>query len=150
MAAEIAFADDEADVRAGFALMRELRPHLTSEEEFVARWRRQSAASYRLLMLREDGQSAALAGFRVQENLAHGRHLYVDDLVTRADRRGAGHGGALMDRLKQEATALGCVKLLLDTPMSNFLGQRFYFREGLLATALRFTFERPAPQPSSQ
>jgi ribosomal protein S18 acetylase RimI-like enzyme len=140
----IAFADSEEDVRACFSLMRELRPHLASEEEFVARWRRQAAASYRLLVLGEDARPVALAGFRVQENLVHGRHLYVDDLVTRADRRGAGHGEALMDRLKQQAAELGCDKLLLDTPMNNFLGHRFYFRQGLLATALRFSFERAA------
>ncbi|HXT09289.1 MAG TPA: hypothetical protein VN715_20420 [Roseiarcus sp.] len=87
-ATEIAFADSEAQVRACFALMRELRPHLASEDEFVTRWRRQTATSYRLLVLSEDGRPAALAGFRVQENLVHGRFLYVDDLVTRADRRG--------------------------------------------------------------
>jgi hypothetical protein len=44
-----------------------------------------------------------------------------------------------MDRLKDEARALGCSRLVLDTPLSNALGHRFYFREGLLATALRFT-----------
>ena len=144
MLQDIAFADSEEDARACFALMRALRPHLTSADEFVTRWRRQHAASYRLLVLSENGRPVALAGFRVQENLVHGRHLYVDDLVTSADRRGAGLGEALMDRLKQEAAELGCDKLLLDTPMNNFLGHRFYFRQGLLATALRFSFDRAA------
>jgi len=147
---DIAFADGEAEVRACFPLMRELRPHLTCEDEFVARWRRQKAASYRLLVLSEDSRPAALAGFRAQENLVHGRHLYVDDLVTRADRRGAGHGAALMDRLKQEAAEIGCEKLLLDTPMNNFLGHRFYFRQGLLATALRFSFDRAPAHAGSR
>ena len=150
MAAEIAFADSDEDVRGCFELMRELRPHLASEDEFVTRWRRQTAASYRLLVLSQDGRPAALAGFRVQENLVHGRFLYVDDLVTRADRRSAGFGGALLDRLKREATDLGCDKLVLDTPMSNFLGHRFYFRQGLLAKALRFSFDRTTSQPSSR
>jgi ribosomal protein S18 acetylase RimI-like enzyme len=145
----LAFADSEQDARACFPLMRELRPHLASADEFVERWRRQQAASYRLLVLSEEGRAAALAGFRVQENLVHGRHLYVDDLVTSADRRGAGHGGALMDRLKQEAADLRCEKLQLDTPMSNALGHRFYFRHGLLATALRFSFTRPADTPAA-
>ncbi|HXT09288.1 MAG TPA: hypothetical protein VN715_20415 [Roseiarcus sp.] len=57
---------------------------------------------------------------------------------------GAGFGGALLDRLKQEAAELRCDKLVLDTPMSNFLGHRFYFRQGLLAKALRFSFDRTA------
>ncbi|MHB0921404.1 MAG: GNAT family N-acetyltransferase, partial [Thiomonas delicata] len=77
--------------------------------------------------------------YRVQENLVHGRFLYVDDLVTDADARRAGHGAWLLNRLKDEARLLGCEKLVLDTPLSNALGHRFYFRHGLLATALRFS-----------
>lgn len=131
--------DDEAGARRCYSLMAQLRPHLTSVEEFVARYRRQRADGYRLLALHEGPRVLALAGYRVQENLVHGRFLYVDDLVTDAALRGAGHGGKLLDRLKQEAHRLDCAKLVLDTPLSNALGQRFYFRHGLLATALRFS-----------
>jgi ribosomal protein S18 acetylase RimI-like enzyme len=52
--------------------------------------------------------------------------------------RGVGHGEQLMTHLKQDAQTLGCGKLVLDTPLSNSLGHRFYFRNGLLATSLRF------------
>ncbi|OYV81674.1 MAG: GNAT family N-acetyltransferase, partial [Acidithiobacillus ferrivorans] len=34
-------------------------------------------------------------------------------------------------------------KLLLDAAMSNTIGQRFYYRQGLLATALRFSVTLP-------
>lgn len=130
--------DDEDGVRRCYPVMAQLRPHLVSEEDFVARWRRQAPDGYRLLALVDGPRVVALAGYRVQENLVHGRFLYVDDLVTDASLRGGGHGGKLIDRLKQEARALGCGRLVLDTPLSNALAQRFYFRNGLLATALRF------------
>src|SRR5690242_7904355 len=83
--------------RAAGALL-ELRPHRAPAEALVARADAQRAAGYRIAGSFEPGeeQAAAVAGFRVQENLAWGRHLYVDDLVTRTDRRGRGHGGALM------------------------------------------------------
>ena len=68
----------------------------------------------------------------------HGLHLYVDELGSDEAWRRSGHGHALMERLKAEARALGCAKLVLDTPLTNTLGHRFYYREGLLATALRF------------
>jgi ribosomal protein S18 acetylase RimI-like enzyme len=132
------YIDDEDGVRRCYPVMAQLRPHLTGADEFVARWRRQAAQGYRLLALLDGTRVAAVAGFRVQENLVHGRFLYVDDLVTDEVLRGSGHGGMLMARLQQEARALGCSKLVLDTPLSNALGQRFYFRNGLLATALRF------------
>ena len=131
----------ERDVAACYPLMRQLRPHLASEEEFVTRWRRQSVAGYRLIALWQRGTPVALAGFRALENLVHGVHLYVDDLVTDENPRGAGHGRLMMDRLEVEALALGCTWLLLDTPLTNALGHRFYFRQGLLARALRFRID---------
>ncbi len=129
---------DEADVLGCFRLMRQLRPHLTSEAEFLDRWRRQAAEGYHLAGLFDRNEPVALAGYRVQENLVHGRFLYVDDLVTDAALRGHGHGKRLIAYLRDQARALGCRKLLLDTPLSNELGHRFYFRCGLLASALRF------------
>lgn len=133
------YIDDAAGARRCYALMKQLRPHLASADEFVARWTRQAADGYRLLALSEAGQVLALGGFRVQENLVYGRFLYVDDLVTDESRRGGGHGAALIERLKREAAELGCARFVLDTALSNALGQRFYFRNGLLTSALRFS-----------
>ena len=132
--------ETEEDARACYELMRELRPHLASKDVFIERWRRQKSRGYRLLILRQDEQPVALAGFRLQENLVHGLHLYVDDLVTCEKVRSSGYGQIMMDRLKEEARKLSCKKLLLDTPLSNVLGHRFYYRQGLFATAFRFTW----------
>lgn len=131
--------DDEAQARRCYPLMAQLRHQLGSEDAFAARWRRLAEGGYRLVALVQGECVLALAGYRVQENLVHGRFLYVDDLVTDADARRAGHGAWLLNRLKVEARLLGCEKLVLDTPLSNALGHRFYFRHGLLATALRFS-----------
>ena len=128
----------EADVAACYDLMRQLRPHLVSEAEFVTRWTRQRADGYGLLALWGVTAPRGLAGFRLQENLIHGRFLYVDDLVTDARDRGHGHGARLLVCLKAEAAARGCRKLVLDTALDNTLGHRFYYRNGLLASSLRF------------
>ncbi|WP_297927415.1 GNAT family N-acetyltransferase [Metallibacterium sp.] len=132
------YVDDEDGARRCYPLMAQLRPHLATEDEFVDRWRRQVADGYRLLALLDGPRVIALAGFRVQENLVYGRFLYVDDLVTDGALRGGGHGEQLMTRLKKEARILGCDRLVLDTPLDNSLGHRFYFRNGLLAASLRF------------
>ncbi|MGO4306040.1 GNAT family N-acetyltransferase [Cupriavidus sp. RAF12] len=130
--------DTGAEVAACFPLMQQLRPHLADADEFVARWRRQADVGYRLAGLWDDGRLMALAGYRLQDNLVHGLHFYVDDLVTDAQARSGGYGHALMDWLKAEARELSCHKLVLDTPLTNVLGHRFYYRNGLLAAALRF------------
>lgn len=130
---------DEIDALRCYPLMLQLRPHLASETEFLERWQAQTKAGYCLAGLFDGSIPVALAGYRVQENLVHGRFLYVDDLVTEASLRRRGNGEQLMRYLRGQARALGCGKLILDTPLSNSLGHRFYFRCGLLASALRFT-----------
>lgn len=135
---DLRYADDKTDIIRCYPLMRQLRPHLATEQEFVDRWQRQREAGYRLIALWQDQTPVALAGFRLQENLVHGVHLYVDDLVTDEAARSGGLGHLLMDRLKEEGRSLGVDKLILDTPLTNVLGHRFYYREGLLARALRF------------
>ncbi|SEE24645.1 Acetyltransferase (GNAT) family protein [Rhizobiales bacterium GAS188] len=137
--ADMRHADDEASVVACFPLMRQLRPHLVSEQEFVARWRRQHADGYRILAVWDGENPLALAGYRIQDNLLHGRHLFVDDLVTSESARGGGHGRRLLAQLAAEGRASGCTKLALGAAMGNTLGHRFYFRNGLLATGFGFT-----------
>ena len=133
------YAEDAEAVAACFPGMRQLRPHLASPGELVERWRRQAEAGYRLLAAWQGGQPVALAGFRLQENLVHGRFLYVDDLVTDAAVRSAGHGAGLLAAVAAEGRRLGIGRLVLDTPLDNVLGHRFYYRQGLLARALRFS-----------
>ena len=128
----------EAEIAACYSLMRLLRPHLTSEAEFIERWQRQSEQGYAIVALWRAQRPVALTGFRVQENLVHGRFLYVDDLVTDENERRHGHGALLLNRLKAEGRALGCRKLVLDTALENTLAHRFYYRQGLLAMSLRF------------
>jgi GNAT superfamily N-acetyltransferase len=136
---DVNFRDvSEAEIGACYELMRQLRPHLKSQEEFIARWRRQSADGYRIVALWGQGGPVALAGYRVTENLVHGKFLYVDDLISDQTARGRGYGAQLLDKLKMEGRALGCNKLVLDTGLDNYLAHRFYFRQGLLAQALRF------------
>ena len=128
----------EDELARCYSLLRQLRPHIASAEEFVERCRRQHAEGYRLVAMWSAGKPRALAGFRVTENLVHGRFLYVDDLVVDAEDRNRGYGTVLIDRLKQDGRLLGCTKLVLDTGLDNTLAHRFYYRQGLLAMALRF------------
>lgn len=131
--------DNEQDYRACFDVMRELRPHLTDATAFTAQARRQAGQGYRLLAAWQDGQVKGVAGYRIQENLLYGRFLYVDDLVAASDARRLGVGGQLIDALREEAQRQDCAHFVLDTGLGNALGQRFYFRQGLLARGMHFS-----------
>jgi ribosomal protein S18 acetylase RimI-like enzyme len=90
-----------------------------------------AGAGYRVLVAREPERVAAVAGYRITENLIHGRFLYVDDLVTAEGRRGEGLGASLLKELSRIGIEEGCRRLVLDTAAANEKARRFYRREGL-------------------
>ncbi len=140
-------ADTPGELRACFPVMQELRPHLRDEADFLARIERQRAEGYRLMAAWHGGRPVALSGYRVQENLIYGRFLYVDDLIAAAHSRGHRWGARLLDEMEVIARAHGCVRLVLDTALSNALAQRFYFRQGMLTGAMRFA--KPLEEPTA-
>lgn len=137
-ALELRHADTDEDLGACFPLMRQLRPHLADGVELLARVHRQEKESYRLLAAWRDGNPVGAAGYRFQENLVRGRFVYVDDLVVLDSERRSGIGALLLDEVSRIAKAAGYDWLTLDTALNNSLGQRFYFRWGMLSTALHF------------
>ncbi|NVZ65740.1 GNAT family N-acetyltransferase [Pseudomonas gingeri] len=130
--------ETEAECRECFAVMRELRPHLTDEQFFVEQVFRQGEQGYRLLALREHGQVIGLAGFRVTENTLYGRFIYVDDLVVTVAQQRRELGAALLEEVRRHTRALGYRYLVLDTGLHMPLAQRFYFRQGMLAKGMHF------------
>ncbi len=131
-------ARTDAEIRACFPVMRELRPHL-DEETFVAQVRRQMANhGYVLAAASENGQVVAVTGFRIMEFLAWGRVLYVDDLVTVGSHRKSGCGSALMDWLEAEARRLGCAQLHLDSGVHRHDAHRLYLGRKLDITSHHF------------
>jgi GNAT superfamily N-acetyltransferase len=124
----------------------ELRPALGSAAALVRQVdERQRPAGYRLVAVFEDGdeEAAAVAGFRINEYLAWGRHLYVDDLVTAAAHRGRGHADRLFAWLEDEARSAGCTQFHLDSGLGEDRedAHRFYFRHGLRIASFHFSRE---------
>lgn len=130
----------DSDILACFDLMRELRPSLISAELFLQQVKRMSKQGYRLLAAWEKGIPIALAGYRDQEMIIHGKFIYVDDLITKKSERGKNLGELLLRHIFKEAQQLNYSSVMLDTGISNSLAQRFYFRVGMLPVALHFSY----------
>jgi GNAT superfamily N-acetyltransferase len=130
-------ARTEKEIAACYPVMRELRPQI-SENEFVCRVRSQEGGGYRLALVEDGGGIVAVAGFRIGENLAWGRFLYVDDLVTSEKCRSQGYGARLLSWLRHCAVAEGCQQLHLDSGMQREDTHRFYEREGMSRAGLHF------------
>lgn len=133
----IHIAETPAEIAGCFPVMAQLRPHL-ERDEFITRAQRQMADGYRLAHLSVDGEVQAVAGYRIIENLAWGRFLYVDDLVTDEAARSQGYGKALLAWLAKHARQNGCAQLHLDSGMQRKDAHRFYLREGMENTGFHF------------
>lgn len=132
-------ADTDAELRACWPVMQQLRPHIAGAEDFVARVQRMRADNYRLLAAWRGARVLALGGYRQQENLVYGSFLYLDDLVTLDTERGQHWGARILRNVIGIAERAGCVGFVLDTGIANLGAQRFYARQGLANQATRFS-----------
>jgi GNAT superfamily N-acetyltransferase len=120
---EVCLAMSDEDLMLCFPVMRELRPHL-DEAGFLVRVRMQEGM-----------------GYRVMENLAWGRFLFVDDLVTASAHRGTGAGSVLFDWLVAEARREGCAQVHLESGVQRFGAHRFYLHKGMDITCHHFALD---------
>ena len=135
----VTIAVTDADIRRCFPVMQVLRPHLTNEDDFVARVRAmQGDFRWRLIFTEDAGKVVAVSGFRVSEYLYSGKTLYVDDLVALESHRGKGFAEALMEWMAETARQEGCQTFSLDSGTHRLGAHRFYHRLKLAITSFHF------------
>jgi len=134
---KIDLVESSEDILACFSVIRHLRD-LEDATTFLRRVRSQQLSGYHLAALRDGGDPVAVAGFRLGENLAWGRHLYVDDLVTLPEARSRRYGAALLTWLAEFGRSQGVDQLHLDSGKQRADAHRFYEREGLEASSIHF------------
>lgn len=128
----------DAQIDACWPVMRQLRPQFDLPA-FRERARRQRSSGYRLAAAHDDsGVIRAVAGFRFGENMAWGRHLYVDDLVSDEAARGQGFAKALFHWLLALAREHGCEQFHLDSGVQRFGAHRFYLSQGMRISSHHF------------
>ncbi len=110
-----------------FELLKELRPHLNFENFKILISEAQKSGGYQLLGLKDSqNQLVALMGYRIVTDFVHGRHLYIDDLVTSQKIRSQGYGAILLKHAEDLAGQNGCNNLRLCTGIENERGKSFY------------------------
>jgi GNAT superfamily N-acetyltransferase len=130
-------AETDSSIARCFEVLHQLRPHLEADT-FVPRIRKQMERGYRMAFVESSGEVVAVAGYRVAENLAWGRFMYVDDLVTDAIHRSRGFGGRLLERLADIARKAGCDQLHLDSGIQRLDAHRFYEAHHMESTGYHF------------
>lgn len=131
----------DADLKATYPVMKQLRTHL-SEQEYVERAKRQqSKGGYIVAALEDEGQVRCVAGYRISECLSWGKFLYVDDLVSDQNARSKNYGKQMMDWLLAEARQNGCQELHLDSGVQRHAAHRFYLRERMDISCFHFALK---------
>ena len=135
---EILQIRERAAIRRCYPVMAQLRPHL-SEATYCEQVLRQfETQDYHLAAVEEGGAIVAVVGYRFVENLAWGKYLYVDDLITDEACRGHGYGGKLFDWISEEAARAGHRAVHLDSGVQRFAAHRFYLGKGMEMTSRHF------------
>lgn len=115
---------------------RQLRDRLPAD--YIGRMKAVFAAGGRMTVAAEGDDVRGVAVWRIIENTAEGRRLYVDDLVTDAAYRSRGVGRFLLSVLEARARQLGCDVVALDSGTQRTSAHRFYFREGFVIPSFCF------------
>lgn len=112
-------------------VMLQLRPHIAPDHYLPTVRRLMQEERYQLAAAVDgDGDAVrAVAGYRIFETLYCAKLLSLDDLVTDERARSGGFGKELMDWLKAEGRAHGCVQIHLVSRVHREEAHRFYFRE---------------------
>jgi GNAT superfamily N-acetyltransferase len=138
MNSRIAVARSEQDILGCYSVMAELRPHIRPEEFLPAVKRLKEVAGFQLAYL-TDGETKAVAGFRISEWLAGGKYLEIEDLVAKSGERSKGYGGELFDWLVEHARENNCLQVRLVSRVSRLDAHRFYLRKGMNLEAHYFS-----------
>ena len=133
-------AETDQEIQSCYAVMAELRPHL-SLEQFLNQVQMQMLFGYQLTYVDVDSNIVAVAGHRQSHNLAWGKFFYVDDLVTAENQRSKGYGKQLLDWLINYARQQACQQFHLDSGVQRKDAHRFYEREGLRNMGHHYSLE---------
>lgn len=134
----ISIAQTDEEIKNCYAVMAELRPHV-SPDKFLTQIKKQiEIAGYQLAFL-TDEEVKVVAGFRISEWLSGGKYLEIEDLVSKTDERSKGYGGQLFDWLIERAEENDCDQIRLVSRVTRFGAHRFYLRKRMNIEAHYFS-----------
>lgn len=138
-----ALQNDTANVRSEvnelqlcFQVLQELRTHLTYESFLQIYAEAHKHEGYQIITAKKNKNIIGLMGFRILHDFVHGKHLYIDDLVSTHAERSNGVGSALLQHAEKIAMQQGCTGLRLCTGVENELGKKFYEKNNLSLRAV--------------
>lgn len=131
------------ETEVAFAALSILRTSIKDMARFVEQINQQQRPQgYRLLGIFEEGKANAVAvcGFREQTNLAGGRHIHIDDIVTIPQGRSKGYAARLLAEVKNIAKESGVSEIHVKSNVGSACtpAHRLYLENGFEIDAFHF------------
>lgn len=127
---QIIKAVKEQDWQRCYPVINELRKDLSLLEYLKIIKMAKASGGYEMVAIEINKQIVAVMGYRILFDFVHGKHLYIDDLVTSETHRSQGLGAQLLNYAEGIAKELSCQGLRLCTGIENELGKKFYEKQG--------------------
>ncbi len=122
----ISKAQSESDLERLYSVIKELRKELTLPD-FISLYKlAHESNGYEIVALECHGKVLAVMGYRILYDFVHGKHIYIDDLVSIPEERSKGFGRRLLEYAEKLAIDLECNGLRLCAGIDNELGKKFY------------------------
>lgn len=118
----------------------ELRPNLKSKEDFLNQILLQQGEGFHLVAIFEEKKAVASMGYRYITTFAHGKTLYIDDLITKENFRGKGLGTTLLDYAIDQAKKFHCHQVHLDSGYTRNKAHRLYLHYSFELASHHFAF----------
>ncbi len=135
---QLTIARTPDDLARFYPVMKELRKALSFSDYMAIYKQAHATQGYEIVAIEDENQVVAVMGYRILHDYVHGKHLYIDDLVSSEFQRSRGFGKKLLQYAEQVAKELECTGLRLCTGIENELGKQFYEHQGWSLKAVVF------------
>ena len=125
------------DMLAHYGIVTQM-PYSFDSATYAAYLEEMIPMGYRQMIVQEQGECIALAGYWINTKLYCGRYAELDNVIVTANHRDRGVGRLLCQQIEAEAIRQGCKTVLLDAYVENSKAHRFYFREGYIIRGYHF------------
>ena len=133
-------AKEKQDFLSCFSVIKKLRPNL-HQSAFYKQISVQSKQGYRIIYIQDKKKVVAMAGFRSMQNLAWGKFIYIDDLITLDKYRSKGYGQKLFEWILKHAIKNEFDQLHLDSGVIRYGAHRFYLRNKMIISSHHFALD---------
>lgn len=127
-----------AELEQCYPILKELRENLTFQDFISIYEAAKENDHYTFIGAFDDERLIAVMGYRILFDYVHGKHVYIDDLVTTVSYRSKGIGAKLLKYAEAVAKELNCKGLRLCTGVDRKDSQRFYENHHWNARAIAY------------